>query len=342
MLSRTMGSLPTADAAPRVQSSIRSFFNLKPASPAAPVAQTPPRDQTPQLPPAANGAKDPLLPPGARISPATRDHIQPLRRINSLLLPVNYPDSFYNKIVDPSSVNFSRVILWEDSHTKETKVVGGIVCRLDPALAPGSTPRDLQTLEGTFDIYLQSLALLSPYREKGLAAAALKSVITAATQQNDMKIRELYAHVWTDNTEALEWYTARGFHKDGPVINGYYQRLKPDTAFIVRRKLVPSDHLSQSSGQHTAPVLSKLPSSPSPGIAKPRPANPPHTASFQDRRPDMEWNDLPEDVLGNSSLKTPNSRSGEVSSASSRSASRSGLEGKGKKKGRAYPPAAFG
>jgi ribosomal protein S18 acetylase RimI-like enzyme len=337
-----MGSHADTDAAPRVQSSIRSFFQSKSASPALPVAQTPPREQIPPPPPAANEARDPLLPPQARISPIAPDHIQPLRRINALLLPVNYPDSFYHKILDPSSVNFSHVILWEDPVSKETKVVGGIVCRLDPSLAPGSTPQAPQTLEGTFDIYLQSLALLSPYREKGLATAALRNVIAAATQQDGMRIRQLYAHVWTNNTEALAWYAARGFQKDGPVINGYYQRLKPDTAFILRRKVVPSDHLSHSSGQHTPPALSKPPPPPSPGTANPRPDTLPHTTSFQDRRPDMEWNDLPEEVLGNSLLKAPNSRSGETSSASSRSTSQSRLEGKGKKKGRAYPAAAFG
>ena len=66
----------------------------------------------------------------------------------------------------------------------------------------------------------------------------------------------------------------------------------------------------------------------------------PHTASFQDRRPDREWNDLPEDVLGASLLKPPSgSSTRDGSAASSRSSSRSGTK---KKRERLYPAAAFG
>jgi N-alpha-acetyltransferase 50 len=339
----------TANVNSRVQASIRSFFLPHTPSytpPPVPLgAPTTPRDQISSSQSGSNTARDFLMPLQANVSPITHDHIQPLRRINSLLLPINYPDSFYHKILDPSPISLSRVILWTEPHSKETKVVGGIVCRLDPSLAPGSA----QILEGSYDVYLQSLVLLSPYREKGLAAAALRSVIEAATQQDGIRIRELYAHVWTENTEALEWYAARGFQRDEQVINGYYKRLKPETAWILRRKLVPSDHLPQSStGQHTflptPPALSKSTSTPPqsitpPGTANPRPDNLSHTKSFQDRRPDMEWNDLPEDVLSSSLLKAPGS--GEGSSASSRSTSRSRLDGKGRKKGRSYPAAAF-
>ena len=341
----------TASAPARFQSSIRSFFQTKALAAAAPlivplVAQDTPRNQTSPPRTTYDAADRPSIPPQAKISPVAPDHIQPLRRINSLLLPVNYPDSFYHQILDPSAASLSRVVLWEDPQSKETKVVGGLVCRLDPSLTSGSDSQAPQIIDGSYDVYLQSLVLLSPYREKGLAAAALNSVIEAATQLDGMKIRGLYAHVWTENTEALEWYSARGFQKDEALISGYYKRLRPDSAWILRRNLMPSDHLAQTSSRQQlsdpTPAASTPPqSSTPPEIADPRPGNPPHTKSFQDRRPDMEWNDLPQDVLGGSLLKAP-TPSGEGSSASSRSTSRSGLEGKGRKKARAYPAAAFG
>jgi hypothetical protein len=82
-------------------------------------------------------------------------------------------------------------------------------------------------------------------------------------------------------------------------------------------------------------------SAPIPGSA--RPAAQPSARSFQERGPDREWNDLPEDVLGNVMLKAPSHLgSREGSATSSRSSSRSGIEGKGKKKKRVYPAAAFG
>ena len=227
--------------------------------------------------------------------------------------------------------------------------MGGIVCRLDPVPTPESTPTTPVFVPGTYDIYIQSLALLSPYRSKGLATAVLNAVIASATTQSAITVRELYAHVWTENTEALEWYAARGFKREEMVIHGYYRRLKPDTAWIFRRKLAPSDHLAHSSAPQAAQIpsesmesLLQKPESSTPpppaATAPPRPKNPPSARSFQERGPDREWNDLPEDVLGNTLLK-PQSTAG--SEASSRSSSRSGLEGKGRKK-RQYPAAAFG
>lgn len=316
--------MPIATSAPPraqpAQSSIRSFFQTRtpnftpPPSAAAsqrsspkPNPITPPKQSTPPPSNASNG-----LPACASISEVEEKHIQPLRRINSLLL-LSYPDSFYHNILTPS--NFSRVILWTDPGSSEAKVVGGMVCRLDPCPSNPSS----------FDMYIQSLALLSPYRSKGLATALVNIVIAAAVQY-EAKIESLYAHVWTENNDGLEWYAARGFKREEPIIPGYYRRLKPDTALVVRRKLVPSDHLQSS------PPLSSTAGGP-PVTTSLRGSRPtvPHAASFQDRRPECEWNDLPDD-LGLKPVTEPGSRS----SSSSRTA------GSKKKKDRQYPAAAFG
>jgi N-alpha-acetyltransferase 50 len=353
----------------RVQPSIRSFFQPRqpsytappslPASkpdvsiPASSLSQTPPsaasipQKHTPQqaiTSSTVHPQRPSTLPQQATISPVLEQHIQPLRRINSLLLPIHYPDSFYHKILSPDApISFSRTILWTSTSPAETKVVGGIICRLDPALSPLSTPQNPIYIEGSHDIYIQSLALLSPYRSKGLAAEVLQEIIEAAVGQNEVRVASLYAHVWTENEDALKWYTARGFKKEEPILHGYYRRLKPDTAWILRRCLMPTDHLITLPSQVPQTVPTPLPapaSAPIPGTT--RPAAQPSARSFQERGPDREWNDIPEDVLGNVMLKPPSHLgSREGSAASSRSSSRSGIEGKGKKK-RVYPAAAFG
>jgi hypothetical protein len=159
-----------------------------------------------------------------------------------------------------------------------------------------------------------------------------------------MKIRGLYAHVWTDNEEALSWYINRGFKKREPVISGYYQRLNPDTAWILERRLVPSDHIHSSQASTKPAIASTAEITPAatamlshPPVTA-RPPQPSHARSFQERGPDMEWNDLPEDVFVSSKLKPPGAND---SSESSRSSSRSGT-GTKKKKERTYPAAAFG
>ncbi|CZT08106.1 hypothetical protein WAI453_002256 [Rhynchosporium graminicola] len=355
----------------RAQPSIRSFFQprqpnytpppgssapkVQPQVPSPLVTQTPP-----SLPSQVSAiSHEPItstskshLPPQATISQIEQPHIQPLRRINALLLPITYPDSFYHKILLPDSPtpapprSFSRSILWTDTSSQDTKVIGGVICRVDPSLSPSSTPQNPSYTPNSHDIYIQSLCLLSPYRGQGIVAAVLNEVIEAAVSQSELSIESLYAHVWTQNEEALEWYAARGFKMEEAVIKGYYRVLNPDSAYILRRKLVPSDHLNGHTQPQARPGITKQLSAPvsqplTP-IAPGRPPMPIHARSFQDAGPEREWNDLPDDVLGGGLLKPPSAlASREGSAPSSRSSSRSGADLKGKKK-RVYPAAAFG
>lgn len=245
--------------------------------------------------------------------------------------------------------SFSRIITW--SEDSEEKVIGGIVCRLEATPTPESSPSNPEFVPGCHDLYIQSLALLSPYQGQGLAAAVLQDVILAAAStsisSNGVKVVEIYAHVWTENTDALEWYSKRGFKREERVIDGYYRKLKPDTAWILRRRILPSDHLQSQSAvstpfsNPTVPVNSTTATGvQSLGAEKEnRPSLPTPTRSFQDKGPEREWNDLPEELAG-SRLKPPSHlASAEGSKSSSRSSSRSASAGKKK---RVYPAAAFG
>lgn len=367
------------------QPSIRSFFQPRQlpkfAAPPTTSTTTPPPPPTttttnpppaPPLPPPTATAPlppptlpllppPPSLPPQASILPITATHVPPLRRINSLLLSVPYPDSFYASLLDPSSSGLlSRAILWRDTPASSPKVIGGIVCRLEPT-APG-TP-------GTQAIYLQSLALLSPYRAQGLAAAALEHIIASAVllPQASWDVRSVYAHVWTENEDGLRWYAARGFEREGSEpVKGYYYKLRPDTAWIVRRRVgegapPPVPGATQStqgvrSGGGVVAAAVNLPPIGSGGGGPPRrpsaaPSPSGSTLSFQNARPETEWNDLPEEMVkgsggggggggagaSRSQLVPPPPTSGPGSATSSRSSSAAR-----KKKERAYPTAAFG
>ncbi|KAK3310969.1 uncharacterized protein B0T15DRAFT_520004 [Chaetomium strumarium] len=308
------------------QSSIRSFFQPRrqsestaPASSAPPTATsnnngaTHPRSPPP-LPPTSEarqqyvGAKPvqipvtlppdgvpvlpspPSLPSGATIVPLAEQHISALRRINSLLLPVPYPDSFYTKALEPlASGLFSRAILWQDSDADPPKVVGGLICRLEPNLfvdpqghpLPQSNPPSVphNTANFAFDtpyhaIYIQSLVLLSPYRSLGLAAAALEHIIASAAllpaAGSSIDARTIYAHVWTENEEGLKWYEARGFSRDAEPVKGYYFKLRPDTAWVVRRQIGPSSILNSLSTHTRAQTASQPTEAPIvPGVSAP-------------------------------------------------------------------------
>ncbi|KAK0733725.1 hypothetical protein B0T26DRAFT_633278 [Lasiosphaeria miniovina] len=326
----------------------------------------------------------PSIPSQATIVPVAEQHISALRRINSLLLPVSYPDSFYAKALEPlASGLFSRAILWQDDNgaASEPKVIGGVICRLEPnpffdesgqPQAPLPPSRQLPTqgapsLNSPFHaIYIQSLALLSPYRSLGLAAAALEHIVTSATilpaAGLNIDVRTIYAHVWTENEDGLKWYQARRFAPEGrEPLKGYYFKLRPDTAWVVRRDIgpgaqplpqvaysgssLPSSGVQAPGGSYGSTVAEavNLPPPVRPSAAVTPSSLSGSSFSFQNSRPDVEWNDLPADMVAAASASNGPGRSkfsppsAPASGASSRSSSTAR-----KKKERAYPSAAFG
>ncbi|KAJ4416295.1 hypothetical protein N0V82_006825 [Gnomoniopsis sp. IMI 355080] len=389
------------------QPSILSFFHKQQQQPppkyAAPPSHSQPLEATPAAPPpppAPAPAPQPaplaqsILPslsslpttvlsphPSATIVPVTEAHISALRRINALLLPVNYTDAFYRAILDPAvSGLFSRSILWQQAPTDAPKVIGGLICRLDPSpfhpstgaydssLAKSSAKSVAPPRVGQHHaLYIQSLVLLAPYRGLGLVTAALEGIAEAVAQAtresggDTLRIDWVYAHVWTQNEEGLAWYERRGFERDG-VLEQYYWKLQPDSAWVLKRRLglnykgktgssLRVDDAREDALEVPASVTAaavNLPgfvattTTPPPGTTGPpnstasRPPAQPSGLSFQNKRPDMEWNDLPEDMVSSSK----NSSKSDLL-APPTSTSRSSSTGR-KKKERAYPTAAFG
>jgi ribosomal protein S18 acetylase RimI-like enzyme len=180
-------------------------------------------------------------------------------RTTSLLLPVRYSNAFYSAtITDPVVASVSRVALYHDPQLADTplsstrsggttsvtstdKVIGGIRCRLEPF-----SPTDA----AANNLYIQTLHLLSAYRGHGIATSLLESLIYApslsppSSKQSTPRrpsdivqhynIRTVTAHVHEANDEALNWYRSRGFSIQDGVVEGYYRRLKPSGAKIVK------------------------------------------------------------------------------------------------------------
>lgn len=63
-----------------------------------------------------------------------------------------------------------------------------------------------------------------------------------------MNVKEIYAHVWESNEEALEWYVKRGFEVEEKVVDGYYRKLRPSGARIVRRRIGVGDWVRVAEG----------------------------------------------------------------------------------------------
>ncbi|KAI1854348.1 hypothetical protein JX265_012517 [Neoarthrinium moseri] len=254
------------------------------------------------------------------------------------------------------------------------QVIGGLVCRRQSSFQarPGSA-RDVVPNA----LYLQSLVLQEPYRRLGLAGAMLDEVcsLAAAAEDGEAAARTVCAHVWTENEEGMEWYKARGFKIVEPVVDGFYRQLRPSGAWIMRKEIASGGiigALKEAAGMNgaprtegaeanpridTPPVVSFTntaasppaavrgpPKSPALDTPPPGPTRPPLRAassgsgqSFQNARPETEWNDLPAEMhVPRNTLSVPGS--GTNSGASSRSSSAAPR----KKRDRSYPAAAFG
>lgn len=211
--------------------------------------------------------------PHITIDPVRTAHIPSLSRITGLLLPIRYPSSFYTAcITDPVIASLSRVAVYHDHpvasgpSTESTfggnqssppggglggtdKVIGGIRCRLERLFAEFSGIREIGNKPPT-NLYIQTLHLLSPHRGNGVAASLLNSLLFSQPPSESSKssyrvsrlvkhynIRTVTAHVHETNDEGLKWYVARGFHVEDGIVKGYYRRLNPGGARIVRLDL---------------------------------------------------------------------------------------------------------
>lgn len=158
----------------------------------------------------------------ASVSKVLSAHIDRLKTITGTLLPVRYSDKFYQECLEPEGNLVVAFVALYDS-----KPVGWIRCRIEPF--PNENNHVYKQL------YIQALCILAPFRGLGLA----KGLLDAAMDGSKLRYSDLHsilAHVWEKNEDALQWYERQSFSR---IIlqPQYYKRLKPSSAWIVRREL---------------------------------------------------------------------------------------------------------
>ncbi|KAI7548180.1 hypothetical protein KC331_g4570 [Hortaea werneckii] len=202
------------------------------------------------------------LPPNIHLRACTKADIPALKRLNALLLPIPYPETFYREILqDEVTNNLTLLALWHDDPSQKDRekgiLVGAVRGRLLPSSSSTSTTRGATTpptpTTGTTHstpkerdekeeklLYLSTLVLLSPYRRHGIMTHMLRQLTQRAIRE--YRVSAVGAHVWEANAEGLEWYARRGFAVMGRE-EGYYRRLEPQGAVVVRRGVGVGDLL---------------------------------------------------------------------------------------------------
>ncbi|KAL6767092.1 hypothetical protein ACKKBG_A38545 [Auxenochlorella protothecoides x Auxenochlorella symbiontica] len=150
-----------------------------------------------------------------RFETVRKETIEQLRTLNRVIFPLNYSDRVYADILACGPVS-------QLAFDRDGEMVGAIACRLE------------NTSEGPV-LYILTLGVLAPYRRLGVGARLLGNVLGIVTRDLPEVVAAVL-HVQVGNGAALDLYRHAGFSV-GPVVPGYYPRLNPPDAVLLRKQL---------------------------------------------------------------------------------------------------------
>ncbi|KAI3386121.1 hypothetical protein SNEBB_011326 [Seison nebaliae] len=144
----------------------------------------------------------------------TNHNIEQLRLLNSIIFPVKYPQTFYDKVTTIYN-KYSKFALYNDI------IVGAICARIEH--------RDNET-----SMYIMTIGVLPAYRKMNIGSELMDEIEKCA--KADKSIRRIYLHVQIDNVPALEFYEKRGYILVEKVEN-YYDLSNMPHAYLLEKML---------------------------------------------------------------------------------------------------------
>ena len=158
------------------------------------------------------------------LEPLHYKRLEQLRILNAAVLPVRFPNSFYDDCVKSSSD--STVLAHLDD-----LLVGAVATRVEKA-----SKSEGEGEQGA-RLYIGSVCVLAPYRNRGIGGKLIAKCLAAAEAWGDENIKDAYLHVQASNEEAVKFYEKYGFVKQR-VIENYYKRIDPPHAVLMVRPFV--------------------------------------------------------------------------------------------------------
>eukprot|EP00871_Galdieria_phlegrea_P004361 jgi/Galph1/4926/GphlegSOOS_G3575.1 len=142
-------------------------------------------------------------------------NIEQLKKLHLAIFPIKYGDHFYKELLQ-AAPGLVKLAYYHDF------LIGSYCCRKEIS---DNKPK----------LYILTLGVLAPYRERGVGSKLLQQILElpkSSEKFND--VTEIYAHVQTSNQEALSFYQKHGFQL-GEKISNYYKDLDPPDCYVVRK-----------------------------------------------------------------------------------------------------------
>ncbi|ORX74874.1 acyl-CoA N-acyltransferase [Linderina pennispora] len=141
------------------------------------------------------------------------DTLSKVKRLNSVLFPVQYGHSFY------------KALLMPDQHAMLAHG-GSPTLQLASCQRPGAP--------AVLEAYIMTLGVLAPYRRLGVGKVLLDSAVRYA--RADPAVRRLVLHVHITNDDALRFYHASGF-STVRIVENYYRRIEQPHAYLLEYRV---------------------------------------------------------------------------------------------------------
>ena len=149
--------------------------------------------------------------------PINVQNIGLLKEINAATLPVSYAEKFYADVVKtPKEITHYAY--------SGSVCIGAICCRVET---------ETVGMEEKSRVYIMTLGVLAPYRNRGVGRELLEGVLEHVDTQMS-SVTSIYLHVWVENKEAMRFYKKFEFVEKDKV-EGYYKRVSPPDAMIWER-----------------------------------------------------------------------------------------------------------
>ncbi|KTW30667.1 hypothetical protein T552_00382 [Pneumocystis carinii B80] len=139
----------------------------------------------------------------------TENNLGLFRTLHQVIFPITYDERFYEDSLKMGEL--VKLAYFNDI------CVGCIRCQLENK-----------------KLYLMTLGVLAAYRGLGIGQKLLNHILEQAKKLN---IETIYLHVWTENKDAIEWYTKREFCILETLSN-YYTKIHPGTAYVLERNII--------------------------------------------------------------------------------------------------------